>query len=98
MVDMENYWAYESALQVQSPLLAIRIILDTVERPIPDLSDTLDAQGRISLPGTLGHLCRHPQHLFAMMALYPLTQKLEPLLLRCYESLGELAGHRIENH
>lgn len=88
VVEMENYWAAQKSIERKIPFVAIRIVLDSMDSFLPDLSDTLKENGDISFLHTFWHILRSPQHIPDMIHLYKITRKIEPVLLRCCSVLA----------
>lgn len=88
VAEMENYWASLQARKLKIPLVGLRIILDTFGDRLPNLADTITAQGTISLRGIILHLGRHPTHLWQMGRLWSMTRKIQPVLDRCVRALS----------
>ena len=81
---MEGFWL----AQQTSQLLSIRVILDTYEMSLPDLTSTLKGNGEISLANTLKHLLKYPHHIISLLKIFYLTMKIKPILKKCCYSLA----------
>lgn len=87
VIDMENYWAVKYAKQNNIPILAIRVILDTRDYKLPDLSGTLRKDGQISILLTIKYLLKNPLQLPVLLKIFSLTQKALPKIEQCIKSL-----------
>lgn len=76
LVDMENYFVYQELKSIVSSFYVFRIILDSATDNLPDLSDTVKADGDISLLKTIRHIILHPQHLPSLIHLGFVTPRL----------------------
>lgn len=95
VVEMENYWAAEKAILHKIPFLGIRIVLDSIDFSLPDLSNTIREDGQISFWNTLVHILQHPVDLFSMRKIYSLTKRIEPVLLKCCQSFSSINNKEI---
>lgn len=79
VVDMEGYWLADKL----DRLISIRVILDTCQMELPDLSVTLKANGQISLVNTLLYLLKYPKIFPILIKIFFLTKKIKPILKNC---------------
>ena len=66
VVEMETWWAAEAALAAGVPYLGLRVVVDRLDQPLPDLGAALDEAGNprplalaatlLRRPGTMRHL------------------------------------------
>lgn len=85
VVEMETYWAAAAAARLGLRLVALRVVIDTREHELPDLSSALDDLGRPRPLAFAARLVRRPSTAFAL-----------PGLAKAFGAaqrrLGELAG------
>jgi len=75
-VEMESYVVLAEARAAGVPAVAVRVVGDTAEQDLPlDFSKSLGASGRVSLPGVLAQLARHPLRIPAVARLGQQTQR-----------------------
>ena len=94
LVEMENYWAMQMARQLKIDMLAVRIILDTFTDHLPDLSDTLTADGHIAPIGILRHLITRPWHLPTLIKLAFSSRQALTIIEQCCRTIAHCPGLR----
>lgn len=77
VVDMETYFVAQFAKSKNLHWCAVRIILDTWQDYLPDLSKIVLPDGQISIPRTIGMLALRPYLLPSLLRLRKLTRQLE---------------------
>jgi hypothetical protein len=76
VVEMENYWAAQKALEWQTHFLSIRVVLDTFCEQLPDLMKTIQSNGEISFVHVLQHLLLYPQDIPKMTKIFFHSRKI----------------------
>lgn len=89
LVEMETYWAAATAQRLGLRLVALRVVIDSREHTLPDLTPALDELGRPKPLAFAARLLRRPQTALAL-----------PGLARAFGAaqrrLGELANVLLE--
>ena len=66
VVEMETYWAVQTAQDLGLPILCLRVVCDPLEQRLPDLSAGLDPVGRPRPLALARHLLTRPRTLTAL--------------------------------
>ena len=85
LVEMETYWAAAAAARLGLALVALRVVIDTREHELPDLSSALDELGRPRPLAFAARLVRRPATALALPGLAKAFGAAQ-------RSLGQLAG------
>jgi nucleoside phosphorylase len=69
-VEMESFAILSSAQQHKRPIVAIRVISDSMRRDVPvNIDAIVDEKGQVKIGGVFGYVARHPLQLPALIRL-----------------------------
>lgn len=88
VVEMENYFAAQVANELTVPFTSVRLILDTFTEQLPDLMDTIQPSGALSIYRSLLHLIHFPGHLWPMLKIFRSSHNLLPVFYQCCTSIA----------
>ncbi len=60
VVEMESYWVGQAAQEQHLPFLAVRVISDGVEDPVPDIPGVVTPEGEQRVRKAFPYVVRHP--------------------------------------
>jgi adenosylhomocysteine nucleosidase len=68
--EMEDYWLAQAAGKKQIPFLAVRVVYDEMQTPLPDFERIVDHDGNLRLRQLIPYFLTHPRYVLNAPVLY----------------------------